>query len=78
MKEIKLFFDYNCYPIWVYDDAGLLKENDLPNEIKNDKELDQKLLNLQDRYDSLFTDNEVEFQYNGFEDEESKKSFFTN
>ncbi|MBF2471608.1 hypothetical protein IA868_00340 [Listeria welshimeri] len=77
MSEVRLFLDYKCYPVWVYDEAGFLEENDLPNELKKDKDLDEKLTHLQDKYNNLFTDTEIEFRYNGFNDEnENEKEKF--
>ncbi|WP_271001745.1 hypothetical protein [Listeria seeligeri] len=76
MSEVRLFLDYKCYPVWVYDEAGFLEENDLPDELKKDKELDGNLTYLQDKYDNLFTDTEIEFRYNGFNDENEKEKFF--
>lgn len=75
MSEVRLFLDYKCYPVWVYDEAGFLEENDLPNELKKDKELNGNLTYLQDKYDNLFTDTEIEFRYNGFNDENEKEKF---
>ncbi|HAC1982960.1 TPA_asm: hypothetical protein GJA11_15460, partial [Listeria monocytogenes] len=63
MKELRLFLDYKCYPVWVYNDAGILKENDLPDELK------------QDEYDKLFIDTEIEFRYEAFKDEKEKEEF---
>ncbi|MBC1485838.1 hypothetical protein IA800_08480 [Listeria seeligeri] len=76
MSEVRLFLDYKCYPVWVYDEAGFLEENDLPDELKKDKDLDGNLTYLQDKYDNLFTDTEIEFRYNGFNDENEKEKFF--
>lgn len=64
MKELRLFLDYKCYLVWVYNDAGILKENDLPDELK------------QDEYDKLFIDTEIEFRYEAFKDEKEKEEFF--
>ncbi|EAC6191978.1 hypothetical protein CF322_01100 [Listeria monocytogenes] len=64
MKELRLFLDYKCYPVWIYNDAGILKENDLPDELK------------QDEYDKLFIDTEIEFRYEAFKDEKEKEEFF--
>ncbi|MBF2596511.1 hypothetical protein [Listeria welshimeri] len=75
MSEVRLFLDYKCYPVWVYDEAGFLEENDLPDELKKDKDLDVKLTHLQDKYNNLFTDTEIEFRYNGFNDENEKEKF---
>lgn len=43
--------------------------------IKKDKDLDEKLTHLQDKYNNLFTDTEIEFRYNGFNDENEKEKF---
>ncbi|MBC1637508.1 hypothetical protein HB950_05470 [Listeria welshimeri] len=75
MSEVRLFLDYKCYPVWVYDEAGFLEENDLPDELKKNKDLDEKLTHLQDKYNNLFTDTEIEFRYNGFNDENEKEKF---
>ncbi|MBF2463298.1 hypothetical protein [Listeria welshimeri] len=75
MSEVRLFLDYKCYPVWVYDEAGFLEENDLPDELKKEKDLDEKLTHLQDKYNNLFTDTEIEFRYNGFNDENEKEKF---
>ncbi|MBF2684097.1 hypothetical protein IBB75_10250 [Listeria welshimeri] len=75
MSEVRLFLDYKCYPVWVYDEAGFLEENDLPDELKKDKDLDEKLTHLQDKYNNLFTDTEIEFRYNGFNDENENEKF---
>ncbi|MBC1251078.1 hypothetical protein HB765_00475 [Listeria welshimeri] len=75
MSEVRLFLDYKCYPVWVYDEAGFLEENDLPGELKKDKDLDVKLTHLQDKYNNLFTDTEIEFRYNGFNHENEKEKF---
>ncbi|MBC2332985.1 hypothetical protein IBB74_01515 [Listeria welshimeri] len=74
MSEVRLFLDYKCYPVWVYDEAGFLEENDLPDELKKDKDLDEKLTHLQDKYNNLFTDTEIEFRYNGFNDENENEN----
>ncbi|EAC7885664.1 hypothetical protein RC101_001940 [Listeria monocytogenes] len=75
MKELRLFLDYKCYPVWIYNDAGILKENDLPDELKQDEYLDEKLTGLQDEYDKLFIDTEIEFRYEAFKDEKEKEEF---
>ncbi|MBM5604519.1 hypothetical protein D8X85_03060 [Listeria seeligeri] len=75
MKEVRLFLDYRCYPVWVYDDDGFLEDNDLPDELKEDKGIDERLMLLQDKYDHLFTDTKTEFNYNGFDDQEKEEEF---
>lgn len=73
MSEVRLLLDYKCYPVWVYDEAGFLEENDLPDELKNDRNLDEKLVYLQNIYNNLFIDTEIEFKYRGFNDEVEKE-----
>ncbi|BEI48963.1 hypothetical protein AWA2013_03690 [Lactiplantibacillus plantarum] len=73
MSEVRLFLDYKCYPVWVYDESGFLEENDLPDELKNDRNLDGKLVYLQNIYNNLFIDTEIEFKYRGFNDEVEKE-----
>ncbi len=58
--------EYGCYPIWLYDEKGNLISNDLPQVLRKDATLNKKLLVLQKQYDSLFTNNQHDFSYNGF------------
>lgn len=41
-------------------------------QLKKDNQLDENLKHLQDKYDNLFTDTEIEFRYNGFNDGKEK------
>ncbi len=74
MKEIKIQFDYKCYPLWIYDD-GIFIDNDLPKELSEDKDFDQRLVTLQRDYDNLFVDTDVNFEYKGFKSEDEKQKF---
>jgi len=49
--------------------------NDLPDELKNEAEIQELLQDIQVTYDSLFIDTEVEFKYKGFDDEVGKNEF---
>ncbi len=75
MKKLKLSLEYQCYPIWSYDEDGSLIDNDLPEELRNDEELDNLLLNIQEDFDGLYTDTPSEFTPNGFSSEDEKKAF---
>lgn len=75
MRKIKVYLDYHCYPIWVYNDNGELIDNNLPEELINDNEVDEAFTKIQDTYDSLFIDNSTEFEYKGFNTEDEKKEF---
>ncbi len=73
--KIKISLEYHCYPVWLYNANGILIANDLPNELKRDKELDEIFIKIQTIYDNLFIDNSYEFKYIGFSDNELKKQF---
>ena len=38
-KEIRLMFDYECYPIWIYDEEGNFIDNGLIDEIEEDDKI---------------------------------------
>jgi hypothetical protein len=75
LKKIKILLDYRCYPIWVYNEKDELISNDLIDELKNEKEIEELLDEIQKTYDSLFIDDGKEFAYKGFEDKTRKKEF---
>ena len=75
MKKIKMMMDYQCYPIWVYNERGELICNDLINELINEKEIEEMLNDIQNSYDNLFINNKIQFEYKGFYDEISKNEF---
>lgn len=75
MKKIKIYLDYRCFPIWIYDDNGDLVDNDLPKELSKDKEVDDAFVEIQNVYDNLFYDNSIEFKYIGFSNESDKEKF---
>ena len=49
----------------------------LPDELRNDTELDAKLTELQERYEALFVNNEIEFSYSGFKSNDEETAFNT-
>lgn len=75
MKKIKIYFDYQCFPIWIYDDNGEMIGNDLPKELIDDKELDYAFVKLQNIYDKLFTDDSIEFKYIGFSSKSDREEY---
>jgi len=75
MKKIKLNLEFKAFPIWLYDDNGMFLDNDCPEILLKDKELYDNLVQLQNNYDKLFINNEVEFKYLGFQDSNEKKLF---
>ncbi len=77
MNTLKYSLEYKCYPIWNYDETGELIDNDLPDELRDDKELDTLLLEIQDIFDHLFTDTPKEFSYHGFHTEQERQRFLS-
>ena len=77
MRKIRILLEYRCYPIWVYNEKGEIVLNDVPNELKNEIDIQNLLTDIQDKYDSLFIDNKVEFRYKGFDNEVEKKKFIS-
>ena len=74
-KEIRLMLEYECYPLWIYDEKGNLIDNDLIDEIKKDDTLCGMLEGLQTEFESLYLNNQVEFKYLGFSSENAKQNF---
>lgn len=78
MKQVRLFLDYNCHPIWVYEDNNESSiENGISSidEIKNNEDLVMLLDEIQREYESLFINNSIEFRYVGFKDKKKQISF---
>lgn len=77
MNTLKYSLEYHCYPIWNYDASGNLIDNDLPDELREDKELDSILLKIQDSFDNLYVDTPKEFSSHGFPSENDRKDFIS-
>ena len=75
MKRIRISFEYQCHPIWVYDEAGYLLCNGLPDEIQVDEALAALCSELRDTYDALFVDDGKVFEYLGFASKAERDSF---
>ncbi len=76
--KIKMFFEYKCYPIWIYNKSGDLVDNSWPKDLEVCDELNQKLIKLQKEYNELFTDNGIEFKFNGFSNHTDRELFIEN
>ena len=76
MTTIKIMFEWNGFPIWLYREEKALPENDLPPELIGD-EIEAKFAALQEKYNLLFIDDEIEFRYKGFENEKAREAFVT-
>lgn len=75
MKKLRLLLEYQCYPLWVYNEKGEIVLNDLPDELKAEIDIQNLLKDIQATYDSLFIDNKVEFRYKGFDNEVEENEF---
>ena len=67
--------EYECYPLWIYDEKGSLIDNDLIDEIKKDDTLCGMLEGLQTEFERLYVNNQIEFKYVGFSSENAKQNF---
>ena len=77
IKKLRLLLEYGCYPVWLYDEDGFVINTLLPDELRNDRELDAKFTDLQDRYEALFINDEHVFDYLGFKTEAEKAAFLS-
>lgn len=75
MNTVKINLEYGSFPVWVYDSEGNLVDNDFPEYLMEDEELENAFGELQALFDGLFIDNETEFRYIGFKTD-SDKAFF--
>ena len=75
MKKIRLLLEYGCFPVWLYDEEEDMIDNDLPEELSTDKELVHLCNQIQKKYDGLFINSEVEFEYRGFSSLEDEEGF---
>ena len=75
VKKLRLLLEYGCYPVWLYDEEGFVEDTLLPEELRNDRELDAKFDDLQARYEALFINDEHVFDYIGFKTEAEKAEF---
>ena len=75
INKIRVMLEYRCYPVWLYDEDGDVIDTLLPEELRNDRNLDKKIDELQSRFDNLFIDNDNEFRFLGFESDEQQEDF---
>ena len=75
--KLRMLLEYHCYPVWLYDENDRIIDTLLPEELRDDTELDAKFDDLQARYDALFIDDGIEFSFKGFESPEERQRFLT-
>jgi hypothetical protein len=75
MNTLRIALEYKCYPVWILDSDGDIIDNDLPEDIRIIKGLDDLFLKIQDMFDSCFVDTPKEFTPQGFSSEKEKAVF---
>lgn len=65
MKKIRIFLEYGCSPVWLYDEDGDLIDNDLPNELASDRYINMLCDDITEQFDGLFINTTKEFDYIG-------------
>lgn len=76
MKKVRVLMEYGYHPVWLYDDEGNIEDTALPPELSGDRELDEKLLSLQRRFDATYVDTPTEFYGKGFATPEEEAAFW--
>lgn len=66
MSAIKIRLEYKCYPVWLYDDDGIVEDTALPAELSDDGELEERFRSIQERFDATYVDTPTEFYNKGF------------
>ena len=75
MRAIRIQLEYKCYPVWLYDDEGLVEDTALPPELSGDHELDERFRSIQERFDATYVDTPTEFYDKGFATPEEEAAF---
>lgn len=76
-KKNRISLEYKAFPIWTYNDSGNLIDNDSPEILRENLELDNELVRLQEKYNNLFINDGIEFSYKGFANKQLKDIFET-
>ncbi|SEQ09502.1 hypothetical protein SAMN02910289_01266 [Lachnospiraceae bacterium RM5] len=74
MKRIIIKFEYKCFPLWLYEN-DIFVDNIFPEILDDNEKLEKMFDELQEMFDSLYIDNDIEFSYVGFADELQKELF---
>lgn len=75
MKTIRIILDYGAYPVWIYNEKDEFISNAMPEDVKDYDNLDKIFKEIEEEYESLFLNNQIEFDYIGFENEADKEVF---
>ena len=55
VKTIRLLLEYGCSPVWLYDEEGGVIDTRLPDELRNDTELDANGVDTEQYLTKLFS-----------------------
>ncbi|MGE7597385.1 hypothetical protein [Lysinibacillus fusiformis] len=67
MKKIKLYLEYQCYPMWIYDENGELVDNNIASELMNEPSIVKALDAIKATYES--------FKFKGFAQKQDREHF---
>lgn len=76
MRIIRIELEYECFPIWIYGENGELIENDLPQYLIGDNDIEPLFSHIQEVYNSLYLDDGKDFRYIGFIENEKWENYF--
>ena len=84
MEKLRIFFSWNCSPLWLENkEEGIYDEvfvdevaRDIP-ELGKYPELFKRLFEAQKIYDDLFINTSKVFEYRGFDTKEERLRFYT-
>ena len=74
MYKISFQMEWDEFPIWIYDDFGVVDVG-VPSEWKAVTHLLEKLLEVQTEYNSFFIDDGKSFEMLGFQSDEQRRQF---
>lgn len=72
MNTLRISLEYNCYPVWIIDSDGDIIDNDLPEELRCNQELDNMFVKIQEVFDSCFINTSKEFTAKGFDSDKDR------
>jgi hypothetical protein len=76
VKKVRFLIEYGCFPLWPAEEStGFFYGPGAPVEVKARPELMSDLEQIEDIWNSLFIDNEIEFRWKGFDSEDDKQAF---
>ncbi len=70
MRTLKISLEYGCYPIWLYNEEGIVLDNSLPPELRDIPNLEDALRRIQTIFESGFFNTPEEFGSSPYTEEE--------